>query len=680
MRNYLRPLFLLFVAACAAETEDDDGKTADGALVADYDTPDANNIWTRGVDLSRLTVGEETILPNEEAMFAGFAQDIESMQDRLSSVNGQVARGFHAKAHACVQGTFKAAVPASLPRAKVGLFANDTSYAAWVRFSNGTGFVQSDKSGDVRGLAIKVVMGNGVTQDFLMTNGATTPASDSRQFVNFGKALTDARVDANGGNVGTIEGMLKTGGYLFKGENKRVREFLLTKAIPRVLAHGTMLGEQFWTGGAFAMGVDETGKAKQAAKMTALPGVMRNGSCVAARGLPNVFDENYFRNDLISRMKQSDTCIVLAMQFQSDPKKQPIEDTSVEWKERDSAFTTVGYVTIPKIDLEANQRAESFCNELGFTPWHNLPEHRPLGNIMRARKPVYAASHDHRGGAPGTDGRRAVLVTRRTGRDFGELREELLVDVSVRGDDGALLDVVGARAEVGHATAGREHDGSPRRDVPWPEVPLPVALVGAIGDETQIQRRGATSTHGLTALFDGDERIEVVLPADRSIVRKPRGEERFVELGIRAGSTRRPRARGLVGRDDAHPFETERGRDDDAHQRHAVLHEADRHAEEGVAVHEIRRAVERVDEEHGATRDAGASCFFADDGMNRFEPRADERFAVAIELGHEIDAALVLDDEVRAIAAHQERGRLAGDDETGFDDLLHDARASSRRV
>ena len=30
-----------------------------------------------------------------------------------------------------------------------------------------------------------------------------------------------------------------------------------------------------------------------------------------------------------------------------------------------------------------------FCENLSFTPWHTIPEHRPLGGINRVRKTVY---------------------------------------------------------------------------------------------------------------------------------------------------------------------------------------------------------------------------------------------------------------------------------------------------
>ena len=33
----------------------------------------------------------------------------------------------------------------------------------------------------------------------------------------------------------------------------------------------------------------------------------------------------------------------------------------------------------------------TFCENLSYTPWHSLPDHRPLGGINRARKVVYEA-------------------------------------------------------------------------------------------------------------------------------------------------------------------------------------------------------------------------------------------------------------------------------------------------
>jgi hypothetical protein len=408
-------LSLLTVAACAAQHADDgDQATGDDALIGHYDTPDPGNVWTKNVDLSQLALGEETRLDGEADMFSGFSADINDMQNRLATVNGAPLRGFHAKAHACVEGQLHLEVPASLAAsgANVGLFAENGDYPTWVRYSNGTGFVQSDKSGDVRGLAIKIMKVSGKklmpgqedakTVDFLMTNGPTTPAPDSRQFVGFGKALTDARVTSDGQSVGMIEGMLKTGGWLLRPENSRIRAYLALKALPSVLTHGSMLGEQFWTGGAFALGVAEgdpmTAPARGAAKMTAITGVLQNGQCTPVSKIPDIFDGSYLRSDLKKRMAAYDTCIDLQIQIQNDPAKQPIEDTSVEWDARQAPFTSIGYVAIPRQDVDAAPAAEDFCNSLTYSPWHARVENRPLGNIMRARLPVYEASRKLRGG------------------------------------------------------------------------------------------------------------------------------------------------------------------------------------------------------------------------------------------------------------------------------------------
>jgi hypothetical protein len=412
-RLRLAVIAALLGACTAGATNNDDAETGQDDLIGHYRTPDPGNLWTRDVDLSRLAIGEETILADEDARFDQMARDIASMQARLERVNTKKDRVFHAKPHACVRGELKVSVPDSARDLKVGLFAQNGTYPTWVRFSNGTGFVQSDKRGDVRGVALKVMKVPGrklmpgaedaLTQDFLMINAPTAVASDAARFVEFGKALTASRADENGDDVGTIEGMLSVGGFLLRSENKRIREYLVGRVLPRIPTHGSMLGEQFWTQVPIAMGLTEgepmRARAKQAAKLTTIAGLFRNGRCEGVRDLPNILDKDYFRTDLVARMKQTETCLDVRVQLQRDPAKQPIEDASMEWYENEAPFVSVGYVVIPKTNLEdaAIKREEAVCNGLAFTPWHALPEHRPLGNMSRARLKAYDASQKGRG-------------------------------------------------------------------------------------------------------------------------------------------------------------------------------------------------------------------------------------------------------------------------------------------
>jgi hypothetical protein len=70
--------------------------------------------------------------------------------------------------------------------------------------------------------------------------------------------------------------------------------------------------------------------------------------------------------------------------------RQPIDDTSVEWREADSPFVSVATVVISQIADPSSH--EAACDALSWNPWHGLKTHRPLGNIMRVRQEVLAAS------------------------------------------------------------------------------------------------------------------------------------------------------------------------------------------------------------------------------------------------------------------------------------------------
>lgn len=397
-------LFPLAAIAC--------GATADHATAGDdanFTSSDTHNLWAK----SDLKLGEENRLPNEEALFDDMADKVEQMQTTLMAMNGNTKkRGFHAKSHLCVKGSFEVNVPDDLPEAKVGIFAENKSFPSWVRYSSGVGIAQADKHVDVRGVAIKVMgagtknlnpgQPNATTQDFLMTNGPITPAPSSKQFVEFG--VEQVAATQGKGVLGVFEHMLDFGGYLLRPENKRVRDYLLKQAVPRALVHGSLLGDQFWSGGAIALGVGEgdpmTATATRAIKFTTKGGILRNGQCERF-DTPKLFEtaDGYFRNDLKKHIEAEGICIDFGIQFQVDPQRTPIEDTSVEWTEAISPTHWIARVTIPKVDhLESLAEDEKTCEQLSFSPWHAIPEHRALGNIMRARLKAYERSRQGRAG------------------------------------------------------------------------------------------------------------------------------------------------------------------------------------------------------------------------------------------------------------------------------------------
>jgi hypothetical protein len=96
----------------------------------------------------------------------------------------------------------------------------------------------------------------------------------------------------------------------------------------------------------------------------------------------------------------------MRVQFYVDEAATPIEDASVEWKEKDAPFVTVARLTLPKQDLDGahGRKVADFVEGLSFDPWHALEAHRPLGNVMRARNPAYRLSTKERGAVGEPDG------------------------------------------------------------------------------------------------------------------------------------------------------------------------------------------------------------------------------------------------------------------------------------
>jgi hypothetical protein len=47
-----------------------------------------------------------------------------------------------------------------------------------------------------------------------------------------------------------------------------------------------------------------------------------------------------------------------------------------------------GYYSDPKQIFDTVEQ-NAFCENLSFTPWHALPEHKPLGVTNRLRKIIY---------------------------------------------------------------------------------------------------------------------------------------------------------------------------------------------------------------------------------------------------------------------------------------------------
>lgn len=341
------------------------------------------------------TAWKEEPLPGEEKLFKNFAAKIEERQRKLlqedkdlaKKTGGRPLRGFHAKPHAGLVADFE--VLDGLPEhARFGVFSEPRVFPAYVRFSNGTHMLNPDRNPEPRGIAIKLVgvpgvkllcdQKNAVTQDFLATShSVTSTVRDVRQFIAFvlaeekGKLMLPFRL------------ALAVG---FKEAWRILSAIRRTVLKPKVLSMATEV----------YAGTAPIKLGPYAVKFTVKPA---EGTEPAEGDIPEgEGTDDFLKDDLAERLGKGDLNFDFLVQFFVDKELTPIEDTSVPWEPEVTPFVKVARLRIPRCKLDEGLGAK--VNQLSFTPWHATDEHRPLGNVMRARKFAYEASSAHRGRSP----------------------------------------------------------------------------------------------------------------------------------------------------------------------------------------------------------------------------------------------------------------------------------------
>jgi hypothetical protein len=105
--------------------------------------------------------------------------------------------------------------------------------------------------------------------------------------------------------------------------------------------------------------------------------------------------DSYLHDELRLRLSMEEVAFDFFVQLQTDARAMPIEDASVEWKERDSPYLRVAEVRIPRQSIDVHGR-EQLCERTSFNPWNCLAEHRPLGGMNRVRGSIYEAMQHFR--------------------------------------------------------------------------------------------------------------------------------------------------------------------------------------------------------------------------------------------------------------------------------------------
>jgi hypothetical protein len=156
----------------------------------------------------------------------------------------------------------------------------------------------------------------------------------------------------------------------------RVREFVnLRAAFLRKIANPLQV--RYWSQTPSALG-------PHAVKYSVKP----HGRQTDRKPAPGI--ANYLEQAMARQLLAGEASFDFMVQLRVDPRKMPVEDPTIRWSERASPFRTVATIRIPAQDFTSKARKD-FSENLSFTPWHSLPDHRPLGGINRLRGAVYEA-------------------------------------------------------------------------------------------------------------------------------------------------------------------------------------------------------------------------------------------------------------------------------------------------
>jgi hypothetical protein len=312
----------------------------------------------------------ENLYPDEKALASQIADSIEK-SIRAKYATGLAHRDVHTKAHGCVLAQFR--ISDELPRNLAqGIFIPGNSYRAWIRFSNGAQDVsQADSKGDARGMAIKVMGIPGekmlenereaTTQDFVLINHPVFFANNPQSYLSLlEKTSSTSYLDKL-----TIPFALGLKGSLIAWETGRS-----TIANP--------LETRYWSMVPYQLGLDAE---HQAVKYSVKPCTTGSDS------IPHNPGADYLRDALRTSLQAGDACMMFLVQPRTSSRMN-VEDSMTEWKESAAPFYQVATITIPRQRFDTPEQ-NTFCENLSFTPWHSLPEHRPLGVTNRLRKIVY---------------------------------------------------------------------------------------------------------------------------------------------------------------------------------------------------------------------------------------------------------------------------------------------------
>lgn len=341
--------------------------------------------------------------------FESFPADEDKVQRELTEVmlsierkthadTGHAYRAVHAKAHGYLKARFEVLPDLPEPLAQ-GLFAQPGGYDAVLRFSTTPGDILDDDVSNPRGAALKVLGVSGprltgseedTTQNYVLGNSPSFQVATAEAFL---KQLR--RLAATTGRAEPVKHAISALSRTAEAALGLVGQTSATLTTLAGQAPTHLLGDNFYSQAALLHG-DYYAKVVIAPVSDEL--VALSGRSLDLSGHPNAIRE------AVQRYFQS--CPAeweLRVQLATSLKSMPIEDAAAKWPEDESPYVPVARITAAPQDSWSDALRDAVEDCMAFNPWIGLAAHRPLGSIMRARRPAYAAAREYRARANGVE-------------------------------------------------------------------------------------------------------------------------------------------------------------------------------------------------------------------------------------------------------------------------------------
>lgn len=309
---------------------------------------------------------QEIPVPNEDAITTAIKDAMSRYTE--SEYQGRIAeRAGNTKTYGVVRGEFRVLdnVPSNY---KHGIFAEPKTYPAWIRFG-GPGPASPPDIADSGILSIgiklmgvageKLLADEKATQDFTGISCPTFTTPNIVENLKLQKQIY-ARTPVF---------------YFIKPFDSHFLDMTMQGIYARM--NTSPLEVRYWSCVPYLLGEG------QAMKYSVSPCSNRKTK------VPWNPPDDWLRQSLAMTLSKRDAEFDFSIQLQTNAKRMPIEDASIEWPERLSPFVPVAKIVIPKQEFRSPAQ-DKFARELSFNPWHCIAEHRPLGNQNRARYLIYS--------------------------------------------------------------------------------------------------------------------------------------------------------------------------------------------------------------------------------------------------------------------------------------------------